>query len=142
MPTFFIDRCLNSRGFIAKLKSLGMKIITIDEHFGKDEAANLQDVEWLAECGKQDWAVITKDSRITRNATEFDALVRNKLVFFSISNASGTMAKNGELVEKYHQKMIRVASMPGPRVYFLTQNGMRNETKIIGKSQDPRRRDR
>ncbi|MDD7384882.1 MAG: hypothetical protein SPI12_05865 [Actinomycetaceae bacterium] len=66
MPTFFIDRCLDSKTIVAGLRAADLDIVTMRDVY-VDRAPSVKDVEWLALCGEKKWAVLTKDSRILRN---------------------------------------------------------------------------
>lgn len=63
---FFVDRSLGGKKVVDALRAAGASVIVHDDVFAQDT----QDVDWLAEAGRRDWVVLTKDSAIRRNPHE------------------------------------------------------------------------
>lgn len=84
---FFIDRSLGKRVVAQELSSEGVRVERHDDHFPQDAT----DEEWLTECGKQGWVVLTRDKKIRHRPTELDALKAAKVsaVFLTGKNARG-----------------------------------------------------
>lgn len=63
---FFVDRSLGGRLVVDALRSAGAHVVVHDDVFAQDTP----DVDWLADAGRLDWVVLTKDSAIRRNPHE------------------------------------------------------------------------
>ncbi len=81
-PTFFIDRSLGRSVISRGLRAAGAQVVVHDDRFSPDEL----DVVWLAEAGRQQWIVLTKDGRIRSRTLERIALMQAGVhVFFLAS---------------------------------------------------------
>ncbi|MBK7013310.1 MAG: DUF433 domain-containing protein [Xanthomonadales bacterium] len=63
---FFVDRSLGGKLVVEALRAAGAQVIAHDDAMPQDS----EDVEWLAEAGRHNWVVLTKDSAIRRNQHE------------------------------------------------------------------------
>lgn len=64
LPELFIDRSLGRRQVPDLLRSEGLRLRTLAEVYGIPQDETIADVEWLARCGREGWAVLMKDDRI------------------------------------------------------------------------------
>jgi predicted nuclease of predicted toxin-antitoxin system len=98
--TFFVDRSLGGKLIVMALRAAGAVVVVHDEHF----VQNTPDVEWLAEAGRRDWVVLTKDDAIRRNPLERDMYRTAGLRVF-------TLARRG--LSGQEMAAIFVAALPG-----------------------------
>ena len=68
---FFIDRCLGTKVIAEALRRANEVVKTHDELFPQ----NTPDEKWLEMAGRQNWLVLTKDTRIRYHAHEIAALL-------------------------------------------------------------------
>jgi hypothetical protein len=81
VTTFFIDRCLSSKGVVAALRQTGITIEIHDDHFPNNTA----DVDWLPKVGESGWVVLTKDANIARRTLEKIAVTRANVQLFIVT---------------------------------------------------------
>lgn len=82
--TFFIDRCLECNSVIEAFRNAGITIEVHRDHF----LDNAQDVDWLPEVGKREWVILTKDSKISKNPLERNAVARAGIKMFTLNSAN------------------------------------------------------
>lgn len=63
---FFVDRSLGGKLVVQALRDAGAQVVVHDDVLPQ----NTKDVEWLAEAGRRNWIVLTKDGAIRRNPHE------------------------------------------------------------------------
>lgn len=95
---FFIDRCLECTIIVETLRQAGIKIEIHRDHFLDDA----QDVDWLPKVGENGWVVLTKDSNISRNRIERNAVALAGVKMFTLKSASLT----GETMSEIFLKAI------------------------------------
>ena len=78
--TFFVDRSLGGNVVADALKRAGEMVVVHDDVF----EPNAADTTWLAEAGKRDWIVLTKDARIRTNELERTALLQARVAAFML----------------------------------------------------------
>jgi predicted nuclease of predicted toxin-antitoxin system len=119
-PVFFLDESLGRTHVASVLQELGKQFVLHHERF----SPGTPDKEWLAEAGKNNWIVLTKDKRIRNRPTEIRAL-RDSCVaafIFSSGNLTGEqMAQSLKIgipqIEKFLLKNKR------PFVAIITKGG-------------------
>src|SRR5438132_13386893 len=77
---FFIDRSLGRRKVPDALRAAGVDVRVLDELFPQATP----DITWLKEAGAKRWIVVTRDDRIRYNQLEKQAVLADRLRFFSI----------------------------------------------------------
>ncbi len=80
-PVFFVDRSLGRRIVPEALRSAGAPVEIHDDHFPQDA----RDEAWLAEAGRRDWVVLTKDKNLRYRAVETQALMTAKVRAFVLT---------------------------------------------------------
>jgi predicted nuclease of predicted toxin-antitoxin system len=108
---FFVDRSLGRRIIPGALHDAGEEVRIHDEHFPQDA----KDEIWLAEAGKQNWVVLTKDKNIRYRANELQALVAAKVRAFVLT-ARGDLsgAEVGQIFVRALPAMKRLCEMTNP----------------------------
>lgn len=93
---FFIDRSLGQGVVASKLKEAGYNVEIHDHHFKSDAP----DEEWIAEVGRRDWVILTKDSNILLRTAELLAVVKGKARLYALVSAKLTGPKMAEIFLK------------------------------------------
>ena len=88
-PVLFLDECLGSSDVPVALRAKGIRVELLHDHF--DLAT--PDTTWLAEVGKRNWVVLTKDQRIRRRRVEIDALLAANIAAFVLTSGNLTGAQ-------------------------------------------------
>lgn len=99
---FFLDRAIESKIVIARLREAGAVVEPHSAHFLPDE----EDPVWLSEVGAKGWIVFTRDERIRYREAERKALVEAKIKAFVLVAKS---LRGSEMAE------ILVEALPGIR---------------------------
>ncbi len=110
-PVLFLDECLGSTDVPIALRTKGIRVELLHEHF--DFAT--QDTAWLTEVGKRGWVVLTKDQRIRRRRVEIDALMAARVAAFVLTSGNLTGAQTAqafELAWPRIQKALRDHDVP------------------------------
>jgi uncharacterized protein with PIN domain len=85
-PDFFVDRSLG-KVTAEELRAEGWQVHLIADAY-PNEAADVQDEEWIAEGTRRGWALLTKDRAIRYRAEELASLAGGQL--FCLANAELT----------------------------------------------------
>lgn len=84
--TFFVDRSLGRNVVVTALREHGLQAVAHDEVLAQET----KDTEWIAECGRREWIILTKDSRIRTNLIEQKALLSARTFAFMLGQGSLT----------------------------------------------------
>ena len=88
LPTLFLDRSVGRIGVAAGLRTAGLVVITLAEHYGMPADEHVSDVEWLTEAGRNNCAALKSDANLRRrDAPERRALVEARVRTYVRSNA-------------------------------------------------------
>lgn len=130
-PTFFVDRSLGGEIVASALRTAGENVVIHDDVF----EPNAADTTWLAEAGKRDWIVLTKDARIRTNALERTALLQARVAAFMLGRGDRRAAEMAaaflkampqmkKALRKWNRPLIGVVTIDGA-VSILYANGER-----------------
>ena len=77
------------------------------------------DTEWLAEAGRNGWTVITEDNRITKNPTEYRALIENEVKCFILPGRAAPTSSWDKVrgFVSIWEKVQTESLFPGPFVW-------------------------
>jgi hypothetical protein len=64
LPDLFLDRSLGRIRVPQLLRTAGLRLVTLAEHYGMPSDERIADEEWLELAGSRGWAVFMKDTRI------------------------------------------------------------------------------
>lgn len=121
LPRLFLDRSLGRIKVPNLLRAAGLDIVTLAEHYGIPADERVEDVTWLAEAGREGWAVLMKDSRIRRRPAELEAVRTYQVRCFCITRAD----LNGEqMAARYLANLpaiTRACRRPGPFIYAVRE---------------------
>ena len=77
LPEVFLDRSLGSDEIAKQLRQVGYPLRTMREVYSEKTAQKLKDERWLKKCGKEGWAIFSKDQGLRDDRTdEHRALVK------------------------------------------------------------------
>ncbi len=90
-----------------------------DEHF----ATATSDAEWIAEVGRRDWVVLTKDRRIRHRPLEIAAVVATPVKLFVLIGGELTGAEMAAILVRQLPAMTRIAiSEPAPFIARVSRS--------------------
>ena len=127
LPTFYIDESASQHYVPDALRTHEVKVKRRRDVF--PEQPWVEDVVWLAHCGRYQWVAITKDHGIRHRANEI-AMVRNaKVRMFVIGRAELTGQQQAELLVRALPAIRRwVKTQPAP---FIVRIGADARTELI-----------
>lgn len=125
---FLDERLHNWRPIHSALNELNVEY----KRHGECFKPGVEDTEWLAEIGKQGWALLTSDKRIRYNQLERDEIVHYRIreFVFTSGNLSGAMmgevlnvamSKMKKLYEECPAPFIRASCNPEMLRYVTTR---------------------
>ncbi len=117
---FFIDRCLVCNSIVEGIRNAGITVEIHKDHFPDDA----EDVVWLPEVAKRGWVILTKDSMISKNPMERNAVARAGVKMFTLSSANLSGEKMVEIFLNAVVKMQYFAiSHPAPFIAKVNSQG-------------------
>ncbi|MBK7875995.1 MAG: hypothetical protein IPJ77_09620 [Planctomycetes bacterium] len=118
---FYVDHCLGRRYVPEALERAGARTVVHADRFPIDHP----DHEWLRECGKNGWVVLTKDGRFLPGTLEHDVIREHSVRVFVLAdgNASGP-----EMAATFTRHLRRMASIArdrsGPFIARVTRRSV------------------
>jgi hypothetical protein len=107
------------------LRNVGFVVHTMREVYSEKTAQRLPDERWLRKCGRENWAVFSKDKRLHDSRTaEFRALVKWEVKAFILP--TGKM-KEAEQIARYVDNRFRIAlrcRKRGPFICRVEKDGL------------------
>lgn len=119
-PEFFLDRSLG-KSIAEALRVVGLTVHTMPSVYGEMGAQRLADEVWLADAGREDWVVLTKDDAIRRRPAERDALIAAGVRVFCLTNRNLRGAEQAERFVENRDRILRQARKRGPYIYGVYQ---------------------
>jgi hypothetical protein len=112
LTTFFFDGT-HGKLIPQLLKAVGM---SVKLHRNQGWRENMLDVDWIAECGKNDWAIITGDKQIHRVPEERQAVIDAKCKVFMFDDSHDTRTEDwaASLLVSRHRLTEIVERTNGP----------------------------
>ncbi len=123
-PQFFVDRSLG-KSIVAELRKVGLQVLSMADVYGEQTGQGLADEVWLADAGKNNWVVLTKDDAIRRRPAERDALNEAKVRVFCLTNRNLRAKEQASRFVINAERMVRRAETPGPYIYGVYDSGLR-----------------
>jgi hypothetical protein len=77
LPTVFVDRSLGRVQVPALLRTAGVALVTLAEHYGVPADEQVSDVTWIAESAQRGWIAFMKDFAIRRRPAEIEAILEH-----------------------------------------------------------------
>ena len=117
---FFADESLDSLTVVAALRDAGARVERALDHFTK---GTLDEV-WLAEAGRRDWVVLTRDKRIRYRQLERLTLKSAGVRAFVFIGGNVTGRETGEILANALGRMVKILrTVPGPFIYHIGRSG-------------------
>jgi hypothetical protein len=123
-PEFFVDRSLG-KSIVAELRKAGLQVLSMANVYGEQTGPGLADETWLADAGKNDWVVLTKDDAIRRRPAERDALTEAKVRVFCLTNRNLRAKEQANRFVVNVERILHRAKTPGPYIYGVYDSGIR-----------------
>ena len=122
LPKFFIDRDLGTKKFPQKLKEAGLKVVTLQQHYGARVAKSVSDEEWLRLVADQKWVGISND-KFTKKPSERETIEQYNVRCFVIEDGAITAEEAAKLVIDNLVKITTLCQEIGPFLCILLTNG-------------------
>ncbi len=122
LPDLFLDRSLGRNAVAQILRSHGLRLTTLSEHYGMPQDQMVADETWLAEAGQRGWVVLMKDKSIRRNAPELTAVKTYEVRCFCLARQDLLSQKMAERFLRNLDAMIKACRAPGPFIYAVHED--------------------
>lgn len=122
---FFVDRSLGRIQVPKILRSAGIDLITLAEHYGIPADEKVADVEWLEEAGTNGWPVLMKDAAIARNPLEIACARAFSVQCFCLAEADLPAHRMAARFLNSLDDIAVALAVGGPYIYVV------HETKIV-----------
>jgi hypothetical protein len=99
------------------LRAAGVQVVTMAEHYGRERAQLVADVDWIAETSQRGWLAFHLDARIRRRHAEAEVVIRTAARMFCVANGNLTGAQTAERFTNNLDAIMEAAQEPGPYVY-------------------------
>lgn len=119
LPPLFLDRSLGRYTVPDILRAAGWQLVTLAEHYGTPADEDIPDTEWLRMAGNEGWVALTKDKRIRYQTENKEALTKNGVRCFCITNQS---LSGDDLAYRFlnnKERMVKACRQPGPFFYAV-----------------------
>lgn len=124
LPDIFLDRSLGRKGVPDRLRSAGLRVITLAEHYGLPADEDVADETWLELVAQRNWIAFMKDRRV--RTREGWAVNLHGVRCFCLHPSHGLKVQ--AMADRFLDNLaaIRAACIrPGPFFYHVQANGIR-----------------
>ena len=119
-PILFLDRNLGRHVIADRLRAIGMRVQTHDDHLPSDAP----DEDWISLVGRRNWIAVTKDKNIRYRASELQSIRRNAARIIVLRTKNATAAVDAELLERSRHRIAAFAAKTNaPFVARLDRRG-------------------
>ena len=126
---FYLDESIYSRSLLKRMRDAGANV----EHARGAIPAGSEDEDWLSECGKRGWIVLTRDQRIRHRRLELNAIQAYGVAAFCLIVGQGTADEVADIIEPMIQKMVNISvSESKPCLYTFGRSRRLNKVKLRG----------
>jgi PIN like domain len=119
LPDLFIDRSLGRIQVPDLLRAVGLRLITLADHYGIPADQDIEDVTWLELAGQCDWVVFMKDAEIRRRPAERAAVKSHAVRAFCLSAGSLPAADMASRFIDNLRAITDACANPGPFMYAV-----------------------
>lgn len=124
LPDIFLDRSLGRKGVPDRLRSAGLRVITLADHYGVPADEDVADETWLELVARRGWIAFMKDRRVrTREGWAVD-LYGVRCFCLHPSHGLNVQA----MADRFLANSAAIAAacrQPGPFFYHVRDNGIR-----------------
>ncbi len=122
LPDLFLDRSLGRIVVPDLLRSAGLRLVTLAEHYGIPADQAIADTEWLTLAGERSWVVFLKDARIRSRTAERLALTAAGVRCFCLSRQDLTGADMARRYLHHLDAITAACAEPGPFLYLVHES--------------------
>lgn len=122
LPHFFLDRSLGRIQVPQLLRTAGLELTTLAEHYGIPADEQVADEDWLHLAGTEGWAVLMKDDRIRRRSEERAALLDAGVRAFVLTSGNFRAPEMAQRFIDNAGRMAAACAEPGPFLYAVHAN--------------------
>lgn len=90
--------------------------------YGANAEEQVDDETWLMRAGREQWIVLTKDTRIRRRPAELDAIRRGRLRVFCITTANLTGEQQRDRILVNMNRILQRSRRRGPRIWAIYED--------------------
>ena len=118
--TFFLDEGLGNKVIPSALRSVGVRVEVLRDHF----AGGVDDAEWLSEVGRRGWYVLTKDDRIRKRPVELRASIDSSVGAFILPSGNMSGPEMAQAIVNALPAIIKVIERRSPPfIYRISRSG-------------------
>ena len=125
LPDLFLDRSLGRIKVPKLLRSAGLRLRTLSEHYGMPQDERVADEEWLEVAGSRGWVVLMKDKRIRYRPHERGAVERFSVRCFCLAGRNLPAEEMAERFLRCLPAIVEACRDPGPFVYLVYKDRIR-----------------
>jgi hypothetical protein len=130
---FYLDESIYSRSLLRRMRDEGANV----EHPRGAIPAGAEDQDWLSECGKRGWIVLTRDQRIRHRRLELNAIQSHGVAAFCLTVGQGTADEVADIIEPVIQKIVNISvSETKPCLYTFGRSRRLNKVKLRAPSKN------
>ena len=121
LPDLFLDRSLGGIKVPSLLRAVGLRLVTLSEHYGIPADEGIRDEEWLELAGRRGWTVLMKDAQIRHNKAERAAVEHHRVRCFCLTRQD---LSGQAMAERFLDHLDAIASAcaeTGPFIYAVHQ---------------------
>ncbi len=122
LPDLFLDRSLGRIKVPGLLRSAGLRLTTLAEHYGIPADESIADTTWLELAGASGWVVFLKDGRIRGRRVERETVQRVGVRCFCISSQGLTADSMAARYLAHLPAITKACETPGPLFYAVHEN--------------------
>ena len=123
LPDLFLDRSLGRKKVPDLLRTEGLRLVTLAEHYGIPDDETIEDTDWLQLCGEKGWLAIMKDDRIRYVGAEKQALIEHRVRAAVITNAHLPASEMAARIIRALTDLANICAIrSGPFLYALHAN--------------------
>lgn len=119
LPTVFVDRSLGRVQVPRLLRTAGVELVTLAEHYGVPADEQVSDVTWIAESAQRGWIAFMKDFAIRRRPAEIEAILEHGARCFCLPNANIRAAAIAQRYVENLERIARACAHQGPFLYTV-----------------------
>jgi hypothetical protein len=115
-----VDRSAGRYALPDALRHAGVEVHILDDYFDPTTPDDI----WLSYAGQRGWSVITKDYNIRRHRVALNALIRNRVKVFVLTDPHQTAQEMADTIVRALPRIRRLASNhPPPFIAKIVKSG-------------------
>lgn len=119
-----MDRSLGRKGVPDRLRSAGLRVVTLSEHYGLPADEDVADETWLELVAQRGWIAFMKDRRV--RTREGWAVMLHGVRCFCLHPSDGlNVQAMADRLNANLDAITAACQRPGPFFYHVRDNGIR-----------------